>query len=67
MIFIVINVTVNNGAKRVKKSIESKAGDSGDSKGMNLREVIKRVHTTVYIGLGIARVVSFIKDYLINN
>lgn len=64
MIFIMINVNVNSNTKRNKKSIESLAGDSAGLKGVNLREAIKRVGTTVYIGLGIARVISFIKDLL---
>ncbi|MFL6877210.1 hypothetical protein ACJ6YJ_20410 [Pseudomonas marginalis] len=64
MIFIMINVNVNSNTKRNKKSIEPLAGDSAGLKGVNLREAIKRVGTTVYIGLGIARVISFIKDLL---
>lgn len=64
MIFIMINVNVNSSTKCNKKSIEPLVGDSAGSKGVNLREAIKRVGTTVYIGLGIARVISLIKDLL---
>ncbi|WP_420170507.1 hypothetical protein ACN99C_23120 [Pseudomonas alloputida] len=64
MIFIMINVNVNRNTKRNKKSIVPVSGDSAGSKGMNLREAVKRVFTTFYIGLGIARAISFIKDFL---
>lgn len=64
MIFIMIKVNVNRSTKRNKKSIESVTGDSAGSKGMELREAVKRVATTFYIGLGIARAISFIKDFL---
>lgn len=64
MIFIMINVNVNRNTKRNKKSIDPAPGDSAGSKGMNLREAVKWVSTTFYIGLGIARAISFIKDFL---
>lgn len=64
MIFIMINVNVNRNTKRNKKSIEPISGDSAGLKGMNLREAIKRVSITFYIGLGIARAISLIKDFL---
>lgn len=64
MIFlIVVNVNVNGGTK----SKESDTGDSQVLKRINLREVIKRVSTTVYVGLGIGKAVLFLRDYFINN
>lgn len=64
MIFIMININVNRRCESNKKSIGPVTGDSAGSKGMNLREAIKRVSTTLYIGLGIARAISFFKDFL---
>ncbi len=64
MIFlIVVNVNVNGGTK----SKESDTGDSQPLKRIDLREVIKRVSTTVYVGLGIGKAVLFLRDYFINN
>ncbi|MCK6190238.1 MULTISPECIES: hypothetical protein [Pseudomonas] len=64
MIFlIVVNVNVNGGTK----SKESDTGDSQVLKRIDLREVIKRVSTTVYVGLGIGKAVLFLRDYFINN
>lgn len=64
MIFlIVVNVNVNGGTK----SKESDTGDSQALKRIDLREVIKRVSTTVYVGLGIGKAVLFLRDYFINN
>ncbi|MFM9484731.1 hypothetical protein [Pseudomonas monachiensis] len=64
MIFlIVVNVNVNGGTK----SKEPDTGDSQVLKRIDLREVIKRVSTTVYVGLGIGKAVLFLRDYFINN
>ncbi|MBD8091598.1 hypothetical protein IFT48_16500 [Pseudomonas fluorescens] len=61
--FIVVNVNVNGG----KKSNEPETGDSQALKRIDLREVIKRVSTTVYVGLGIGKAVLFLRDFFINN
>jgi hypothetical protein len=61
--FIVVNVNVNGG----KKSNEPETGDRQALKRIDLREVIKRVSTTVYVGLGIGKAVLFLRDFFINN
>jgi hypothetical protein len=64
MIFlIVVNVNVNG----TTKSNDLVTGDSQDLKRIDLREVIKRVSTTVYIGLGIGKAVLFLRDFFNNN
>ncbi|MNY77394.1 hypothetical protein D3C86_2172760 [compost metagenome] len=60
MILIVINVNVNGN----NKSNDSVTGDSLGQKRIDLREAIKRVATTVYIGLGIEKAVILIKELL---
>lgn len=60
MILIVINVNVNGNSK----SNDSVTGDSQSQKRIDLREAIKRVAITVYIGLGIEKAVIFIKELL---
>lgn len=61
--FIVVNVNVNGATK----SNDPVTGDRQDLKRIDLREVIKRVSATVYIGLGIGKAVLFLRDYFINN
>lgn len=61
--FIVVNVNVNG----TTKSNDLVTGDGQDLKRIDLREVIKRVSTTVYIGLGIGKAVLFLRDFFNNN
>lgn len=64
MIFlIVVNVNVNG----TTKSNDLVTGDSQDLKRIDLGEVIKRVSTTVYIGLGIEKAVLFLREFFNNN
>lgn len=64
MFIVVIQLNVNSNTKRKKKSIRASIGDDTAQKGISLREVIKKVWTTLCIGLGIVRVISFFKDLL---
>jgi hypothetical protein len=63
LFFIVVNVNVNGASK----SNDPVTGDSQDLKRIDLREVIKRVSTTVYVGLGIGKAVLFLREYFNNN
>jgi hypothetical protein len=63
LFLIVVNVNVNGASK----SNDPVTGDSQDLKRIDLREVIKRVSTTVYVGLGIGKAVLFLREYFNNN